>query len=188
MNQPPTIAQKLRSSVQLVKPELLAQVPSDYKPRQVFNFLRHKATNYDSLLEEHRQKYGDITPAENKALTQGAADVIIDALRYENSDLIVGKTNTVFAKFSRTLYKLLGLDSGVDSQDLQSIHDAVKTLKASQAMYKSWNERYRRQKEMVLKAIKFADPDVQLLVKKIYSSNSKEKLDILEEELFNGKK
>ena len=80
MNQP-SIAQTLRASVKLVKPELLAQVPDDYNPRQTFNYLRHRATNYDVLLDEHRKKYGDVTPAENKALTQGAADVIIGAFR-----------------------------------------------------------------------------------------------------------
>jgi hypothetical protein len=186
MNQPLTTAQQLRESVILIKPELLANVPSEYKPRQVFNFLRHRATNYDQLLEEHKQTYGNITPAENKALTQGAADVIIEALRCENNELIVGNASTVFAKFSRALYKLLGLDSGIDNQDLQSIHNAVKTLKASQAMYKSWNERYRRQKEMVLRVIQSTDPEIQTLVKRIYSSNSKEKLDRLQEEILNG--
>ena len=88
MNQPNVIVQELRSSVKLIKPELLAQVPDDYNPRQVFNYLRHRATNYDFLLEEHRQKYGSVAPAENKALTQGAADVIIEALMLENDDLI----------------------------------------------------------------------------------------------------
>lgn len=182
MNQP-TIVQQLRNSVKLVKPELLAQVPDDYNPRQVFNYLRHKATNYDSLLEEHRKKYGDVTPAENKALTQGAADVIIKALRDENADLIQGKANTPFAQFARAIAQLLGLSSDVD---LGAIREATKTLKRSQAMYKSWNERYRRQKEMVLKVTRTVEPEIRRQIEAIYSANSKDKLDKLQQELFNG--
>jgi hypothetical protein len=181
--QQPTIAQQLRDSVKLIKPELLAQVPGDYNPRQVFNYLRHKATNYDFLLGEHRQKYGDVTPAENKALTQGAADAIIKALRDENEDLIQGKANTRFAKFARAISKLLGLSSDID---LGAIYEATKTLKQSQAMYKSWNERYRRQKEMVLKVTKAIDPEVRRQIEAIYSANSKEKLDKLQKELFDA--
>jgi hypothetical protein len=135
MNQT-TIAQQLRSSVKLVKPELLAQVPDDYNPRQVFNYLRHKATNYEFLLEEHRKKYGNVAPTEIKALTQGAADVIIKALRAENVDLMQGKANTRFAQFARAISQLLGLSSDID---LEAIREATKTLKKSQAMYKSWN-------------------------------------------------
>jgi hypothetical protein len=183
MNQQPTIAQQLRDSVKLIKPELLAQVPDDYNPRQVFNYLRHKATNYDFLLEEHRKKYGNVAPTENKALTQGAADVVIEALRAENIELIQGKANTPFAKFARALSQLLGLDSDVD---LQAIHKATKTLKASQARYKSWNERYRRQKEMILKVTKSVDPEIRRQIEAIYSANSKDKLDKLQKELFNG--
>lgn len=181
MNQP-TVAQQLRSAVKLIKPELLAQVPDDYKPRQVFNYLRHEATNYDLLLKEHREKYGNITPAENKALTQGAADVIIEALRLENTDLIKGKANTSFAKFVRSITQLLGLTPDVT---LLAIHEATKTLKRSQIMYKSWNERYRRQKEMVLKVVKVADPEIRRQIEAIYSANSKNDLDKLQKELFN---
>ncbi|MEB3310636.1 MAG: hypothetical protein VKJ02_10415 [Snowella sp.] len=184
MNQPNAIVQELRSSVKLIKPELLAQVPDDYNPRQVFNFLRHRATNYDVLLENHRQKYGNVTPAENKALIQGAADVIIDALRGENDDLLQGKTNTIFAKFVRKIAQALGLGLGTDV-DLKAIHEATKTLKASQQMFKSWNERYRRQKEMVLKLTKKLDPEIYLQIKTIYEANSKDKLDKLQQELFN---
>jgi hypothetical protein len=184
MNQPNVIVQELRSSVKLIKPELLAQVPDDYNPRQVFNYLRHRATNYDFLLEEHRQKYGSVAPAENKALTQGAADVIIEALMVENDDLITGKTNTPFAKFVRAISQILGLDSGSDV-DLKAIHQATKTLKKSQIMFKSWNERYRRQKEMVLKLTKNLDPEIYLQIKTIYEANSKDKLDKLQQELFN---
>ncbi|BAU11324.1 hypothetical protein LEP3755_18170 [Leptolyngbya sp. NIES-3755] len=179
---PPTLAQQLRESVKLVKPELLAQVPDGYNSRQVFNYLRHKATNYDFLLEEHRRKYGDVTPKENKALTQGAADVIIEALRVENVDLVQGKTNTPFAKFARVMREFLGLDSAID---LQAIYEATKTLKRSQLMYKSWNERYRRQREMVLKLTKNIDPEIRRQIEAIYSANSKDKLDKLQKELFN---
>ena len=182
MNQP-TIAQKLRASVKLVKPELLAQVPDDYNPRQTFNYLRHRATNYDFLLDEHRKKYGDVAPAENKALTQGAADVIIGAFRGENAALMRGKANTPFAKFARAISKLLGLSPDVD---LQAIHEATKTLKRSQTMYRSWNERYRRQKDMILKITKSVDPETRRHIEAIYSANSKDKLDRLEQELFNG--
>ena len=182
MNQP-TIAQKLRASVKLVKPELLAQVPDDYDPRQTFNYLRHRATNYDSLLDEHRKKYRDVTPAENKALTQGAADVIIGAFRGENVALMRGQANTPFARFARAISKLLGLSPDVD---LQAIHQATKSLKRSQTMYRSWNERYRRQREMVLKITKSVDPEIRRYIEAIYSANSKDKLDKLEQELFNG--
>lgn len=175
--------QHLRDSVKLVKPELLAQVPDDYNRRQVFNYLRHRATNYDFLLEEHRKKYGEVIPAENKALTQGAADVIIEALRIENVDLMQGKANTRVAKFARALSQLLGLNSDID---LQAIYEATKTLKKSQAMYKSWNERYRRQREMVLKVTKAVDPEIRRQIEAIYSANSKAKLDKLQQELFNG--
>ena len=178
----PTIAQTLRASVKLVKPELLAQVPDDYNPRQTFNYLRHRATNYDFLLDEHRKKYGDITPIENKALTQGAADVIIGAFRGENTALMRGQANTPFAKFARAISKLLGLSPDVD---LKAIHDATRTLKKSQTMYKSWNERYRRQKDMILKITKNVDPEIRCHIEAIYKANSKDKLDRLEQELFN---
>ena len=184
MNQP-TIAQQLRASVKLIKPELLAQVPDDYDPRQAFNFLRHRATNYDFLLVEHRKKYGNVTPAENKALTQGAADVVIGAFRDENIALIRGKANTPFAKFTRAISKLLGLSQDIDLQDLQAIHEATKSLKRSQTMYKSWNERYRRQKKMILRITKSVDPKLRRSIEAIYKANSKDKLDELEEELFN---
>ena len=177
-----TVEQQLRSSVQLIKPELLAQVPDDYNRRQAFNFLRHRATNYDALLEQHRQQYGNVAPKENKAAVQGAADVIIQALRDENIELIHGRSNTPFAKFTRTLAELLGLDPGVD---LAMIHEATKTLKRSQIMYKSWNERYRRQRDLVLKAIEAASPEVRQQVQSIYKANSKAKLDELEKR-FNG--
>ncbi|MEM9537514.1 MAG: hypothetical protein AAGA40_17790 [Cyanobacteria bacterium P01_E01_bin.45] len=176
-----TSAQQLRESVCLIKPELLAQVPDDYNPRQAFNYLRHRATNYDRLLDEHRSKYGAITPAENKALTQGAADVIIEALMGENVDLIQGKTNTVFAKFARAMSTLLGLSQDVD---LQAIHQAAKTLKKSQIMYKSWNERYRLQRELVLKVAEKLEPEVRRQVESIYRANSKKKLERLKQELF----
>lgn len=175
---PQTITQQLRSSVELVKPELLAQVPDNYSSRQAFNYLRHRATNYDLLLDQHRQQYGDVTPAENKALTQGAADVVIEALRAENIDLIQGNSNTSFAKFARSLRQLLGLDAGID---LAAIHDATKRLKQSQLMYKSWNERYRRQKELILKVVKGAEPEIRSQVEAIYKANSKAKLDKLQE-------
>jgi len=182
MNEP-TLAQQLRDSVKLVKPELLAEVPDSYNSRQTFNYLRHKATNYEELLEQHRQRYGNVTPAEVKALTQGAADVIINAFRSENADLLLGRASTPFAKFTRSVARLLGLEAGLD---LQAIHDATKTLKQSQTMYKSWNERYRRQREMVLEVVKAADPRVHKTVKAIYSANSKAKLDALQKELFDG--
>lgn len=177
-----TTEQQLRSSIRLIKPELLAQVPDDYNRRQAFNFLRHRATNYDALLEQHRQRYGNVTPKENKAAVQGAADVIIQALRDENIELIQGKSNTPFAKFARSLAELLGLDSGVD---LAMIHEATKTLKRSQVMYKSWNERYRRQRDLVLKVVEAANPEVQQRVKEIYKATSGAKLDALEQR-FNG--
>lgn len=183
MTKPTNIAQQLRSSVSLVKPELLADVPDHYDPRQVFNFLRHRATNYDLLLEQHQQKYGNVTPAENKALTQGAADVVIEALRLENDELIQGQSNTIFARFTRKLVKLLGLEPEVD---LQAIYEATKTLKRSQSMYKSWNDRYRRQKEMILKVTKSIDPEIRSKIEDIYSANSKAKLDELQEVLFGG--
>ncbi len=176
MNQP-TIVQELRASVKLVKPELLAQVPDDYNPRQTFNYLRHRATNYDFLLDEHRKKYGDVTPAENKALTQGAADVIIGALMGENVALMRGQTHTPFAKFARAISKLLGLSTDAD---LQTIHQATTILKRSQAMNKSWNELYRRQREMVLNISKSVDPEIRRYIEAIYSTNSKDKLDKLE--------
>lgn len=184
MNQP-TIAQQLRASVKLIKPELLAQVPDDYAPRQAFNFLRHRATNYDYLLDEHRKKYGNVTPAENKALTQGAADVLIGAFRDENVALIRGRANTPFAKFTRAISKLLGLDPDIDLQDLQAIHEATKSLKRSQTMYRSWNERYRRQKDMVLKLTQSVDPELRRNIEAIYKANSKDKLNKLERELFH---
>ena len=177
-----TTAQSLRSSVKLTKPELLAQVPDDYNRRQAFNFLRHRATNYEALLEQHRQRYGDVTPKENKAAVQGAADVIIQALRDENIELIQGRSNTPFAKFARSLAELLGLDPGVD---LAMIHEATKTLKRSQVMYKSWNERYRRQRDLVLKVIGAASPEVRQQVQAIYKTTSKAKLDALEKR-FDG--
>lgn len=183
MAQPTTTAQQLRASVKLIKPGLLANVPSDYNPRQVFNFLRHKATNYDALIEQHRQKYGNVTPAEIKALTQGAADVVVKALRAENDELLQGKANTIFARFSRKLIKLMGLGPDVD---LQAIYDATKTLKKSQSMFKSWNERYRRQKEMILKLTVSVDPELRQNIEAIYSATSKDKLDRLEETLVNG--
>jgi|GEM_PF-1965180 len=183
MAQPTTTAQHLRASIKLTKPSLLADVPSDYNPRQVFNFLRHKATNYDALIEQHQQKYGNITPAEIKALTQGAADVVVNALRAENDELLQGKANTIFAKFSRKLITLMGLGPDVD---LQAIYEATKTLKRSQSMFKSWNERYRRQKEMILKLTVSVDPELRQNIEAIYSATSKEKLNQLEEALFNG--
>ena len=172
-----TTAQTLRSLVRLTKPELLAQVPDDYSRRQAFNFLRHRATNYDALLEQHREQYGNVTPGENKAAVQGAADVIIQALRDENIELIQGRSNTPFAKFARSLTGLLGLDPGVD---LAMIHEATKTLKRSQVMYRSWNERYRRQRALVLKAVEGASPAVRQQVRAIYKANSKADLDRLE--------
>jgi hypothetical protein len=178
-----TIAQQLRASVKLVKPELLAQVPDDYNSRQAFNYLRHRATNYDALLEEHRKKYGNVAPQEQKALTQGAADVIIAAFRSENVDLLNGRSNTIFARFARSITKLLGLDEGVD---LQAIHEATKTLKKSQSMYRSWNERYRRQKELILEVVKSADPEIRRKVEAIYRANSKASLDKLQESLFDA--
>jgi hypothetical protein len=178
-----TTAQQLRQSVKLVKPELLAQVPDDYGPRQVFNYFRHRATNYELLLEQHRQRYGNITPAENKALTQGAADVVIQAFREENIELIKGRSNTPFAKFARSLTQLLGLSADVD---LAMIHDATKKLKQSQAMYKSWNERYRHQRELILKVVEAASPEIRQQVIAIYKANSKAKLSALEEEILNG--
>ena len=184
MNQPNVIVQELRSLVKLIKPELLAQVPDDYTPRQVFNYLRHEATNYDSLMEELRQKKnGNVTPDENKALIQGAGDVIIEALRGENDDLLRGKANTPFAKFMRKITQVLGLGSDVD---LEAIHQATKTLKRSQRMFKSWNERYRRQKEMVLKLTKNLDPEIYFQIKTIYEANSKDKLDKVQQELFDA--
>lgn len=179
----PTLAQQLRASVKLVKPELLADVPDGYDARQTFNFLRHKATNYEELLEQHRNEYGNVTPAEQKALTQGAADVIIGAFRSENADLLVGQASTPFAKFARKISSVLGLSTDID---LQAIHTATNTLKKSQTMYRSWNERYRQQKEMVLEVVKLADPDIYNKVKAIYSTTSKAKLDALQQELFNG--
>lgn len=177
-----TTEQRIRSAVILTKPELLAQIPDDYNRRQAFNFLRHRATNYDALLEQHRQQYGNVTPKENKAAVQGAADVIIQALRDENIELIQGKSNTPFAKFARSLAELLGLDAGVD---LAMIHEATKTLKRSQTMYRSWNERYRRQRDLVLKAIESASPEVRQQVQEIYKATSGAKLDALEQRL-NG--
>lgn len=183
MAQPTIIAQQLRASVKLIKPELLAEVPDDYNPKQTFNYLRHRATNYDFLLDEHRRRYGNVTPAEQKAMTQGAADVIINAFRSENIDLLKGKSNTLFAKFVRSISSILGLNEGVD---LQAIHDATSTLKRSQAAFRSWNDRYRRQKEMVLKVVQFADPEIRRKVEAIYGANSKAKLDKLQESLFDG--
>lgn len=125
-----TIVQQLRQSVVLVKPELLAAVPSDYNRHQTFNFLRHKATNYDELLTQHQNQYNNVTPAEVKALTQGAADVIIEALQDENDELIIGNANTIFAKFSRKLVNLLSLEPNID---LEGIYESTKTLKRSQS-------------------------------------------------------
>ena len=60
------------------------------------------------------------------------------------------------------------------------IHEATKTLKRSQVMYRSWNERYRRQRALVLKAVEGASPAVRQQVRAIYKANSKADLDRLE--------
>lgn len=91
--------------------------------------------------------------------------------------------NTPFAKFARSLTELLGLSSGVD---LAMIHDATKKLKQSQVMYRSWNERYRRQRELVLKIIEAASPEIRQQVIAVYKATSKAKLSALEKELSNG--
>lgn len=178
MNELLTTAQQLRAAVKLIKPELLAAVPPGYNARQTFNFLRHKATNYDELIDLHKAKYGVITPAEQKALTQGAADVVIAALRAENEELLKGNSNTVFAKFVRKLTGLFGLANDVD---LEAIYQATQTLKRSQAMYRSWNERYRRQKQLVLALVAQEAPDLYERVEAIYKANSDAKLKDLEE-------
>jgi hypothetical protein len=179
MSEPATIVQQLRASVKLIYPELLAEVPQDYDPRQTFNFLRHKATNYDELMDAHRSKYGSITPAEQKALTQGAADAIIAAFRGENEDLLKGKSSTVFAKFVRKLAKILGIETDAEI-DLQAIYEATVILKRSQAMYKSWNERYRRQKKLVLSVAAQGTPELHERIKAIYEANSDAALSLLE--------
>jgi hypothetical protein len=168
-----TTAQQLRTSVKLIKPELLADVPKDYDARQTFNFLRHRATNYDTLIDAHAAKYGPLTAAEKKALTQGAADVVIAALRAENEDLIQGKSNTIFARFARRIRQVLSVDDGVD---LEAIYEATKTLKRSQIMFKSWNERYRRQKKLVLTLVARESPELFEQVEAIYKANSDAKL------------
>ena len=192
------IAKELRKSIKLTQPELLADVPDGYNARQVFNFLRHKATNYEALLEQHQQRYGNVTPAENKALTQGAADVVIEVLRTENDELIRGEANTRFAQFVKKLRKslelelrkLLGLtadiDLGIYDVDLQAIYKATLSLKKSQRMFKSWNERYRRQRELILKVTKSIDPEIRHKIEDIYSANSNDKLEQLEKALFDG--
>ena len=183
VGQPLTSAQQLRRAVKLIKPELLAQVPDDYSPRAAFNYLRHDATNYDALLEQHQRQYGKITTAENKALIKGAADAVIQAFRAENIELIQGRANTPFAQFARSLAKLLGLG---DDVDLAMIHDATKKLKRSQVMYKSWNERYRRQRELVLKVVASASPGIREQVESIYKANSKADLSDIEKNLSNA--
>jgi hypothetical protein len=173
-----TTAQQLRASVKLVKPELLADVPKDYNARQTFNFLRHKATNYDDLIEIHTAKFGALTPAEQKALTQGAADVVIAAFRTENEDLTYGKSGTIFARFARSVRRVLGVDDGVD---LEAIYEATETLKRSQTMFKSWNDRYRRQKQLVLALVAKEVPELLPQVEAIYKANSDAKLRQFEE-------
>lgn len=181
--QVPTSAQQLRRAVRLLRPELLAQVPDDYSPRAAFNYLRHEATNYDTLLAEHQRQYGRVTTEENRALIKGAADVVIQAFRDENIELIQGRANTAIAKFVRSLAQMLGLSGDVD---LAMIHDATKKLKQSQAMYKSWNERYRRQRDLVLKAVESASPEIRAQVQAIYKANSKDKLNAIEERGFDA--
>ena len=183
VGQPLTTAQQLRRAVKLTKPELLARVPDDYTPRAVFNYLRHNATNYDELLEQHQRQYGRVTSDENKALVKGAADAVIQAFRDENIELIQGVANTPFAKFARSLANLFGLGSDVN---LAMIYDATKKLKQSQVMYKSWNERYRRQRDLVLKAVEAASPEVREQVQAIYKANSKAKLNALEKRLSDA--
>ena len=184
VSQPPTTAQQLRRTVKLVNPELLAQVPDDYSAREAFNYLRHEATNYAQLIEQHQRQYGRVTNEEKKALVKGASDAIIQAFREENIELIQGSANTAFARFTRSLANLLGLGGG--DVDLAMIHDATKKLKQSQAAYKSWNERYRRQRDLVLRAVEAASPDVRLQVEAIYKATSKAKLDALEQRLFDA--
>ena len=183
VSQPLTTAQQLRRAVKLVKPELLARVPDDYNPRAVFNYLRHDATNYDELVEQHQRQYGKVTNEENRALVKGAADVVIQAFRDENIELMQGRANTPFAKFARRLADLFGLGSDVD---LATIYDATKKLKQSQAAYKSWNDRYRRQRDLILKVVEAASPEVREQVQSIYKATSKAKLDVLEKRLSDG--
>lgn len=183
VGQPLTSAQQLRRAVKLIKPELLAQVPDDYSPRAAFNYLRHAATNYDALLEQHQRQYGKITSAENKALVKGAADAVIQAFRAENIELMQGKANTPFAQFTRSLAKLFGLG---DDVDLAMIHDATKKLKQSQAAYKSWNDRYRRQRDLVLKVVASASPEIREQVEAIYKATSKDKLSAIEKRLSDA--
>ena len=66
------------------------------------------------------------------------------------------------------------------------IHDATKKLKQSQAMYRSWNERYRRQRELVLRVVEAASPEIRKQVIAVYKANSKAKLSAIEKELSNG--
>ena len=183
VSQPLTTAQQLRRAIRLTKPELLAQVPDDYSSRATFNYLRHSATNYDELVEQHQRQYGRVTSEENRALIKGAADVVIQAFRDENIELIQGVANTPFAQFTRSLANLFGLGSDVD---LAMIHDATKKLKQSQLMYKSWNERYRRQRDLVLQAVEAASPEIRKQVQTIYKARSKAALSELEETLFDA--
>ena len=66
------------------------------------------------------------------------------------------------------------------------IHDATKKLKQSQAAYKSWNDRYRRQRDLVLKVVASASPEIREQVEAIYKATSKDKLSAIEKRLSDA--
>lgn len=52
-------------------------------------------------------------------------------------------------------------------------------------LLKALNERYHQQKERVLKLAENLEPEIYLQIKTIYEANSKDELEILQQELFD---
>ncbi|MEL7085887.1 MAG: hypothetical protein AAGM36_15470, partial [Cyanobacteria bacterium J06597_1] len=146
---------------------------------QLFNHYRHRMTNYDEVLDDIRERHGNITKQEAKKVTAEAAARVLEVYRDEHVKVVKDSQ-----KKGNILKKLMG-KAGVGTASalsswLDGVSDKLKdiaSLESSRRQLQVWNDTYRVQKVLVKEILKLDGVPEQTIekVNVIYGTRSTRK-------------
>ncbi|MGK7895485.1 MAG: hypothetical protein AB4372_18180 [Xenococcus sp. (in: cyanobacteria)] len=164
-----------RDTVKVTNPEYIYQIK--YKNGQSTNIRKiiDAATNYNQVLNEIRQKQGDVTEKE-KDIVIVAAEKLLEKYYLEHIKVIEDSQ-----KKGATLKKILNKARVGTASALVNLLDdwsekikSIANLESSQRQLRIWNDTYRVQKDLVKKILKEENvsPEVIDKVNAIYKTRS----------------
>ncbi len=190
--------EQIKSMVQVVRPELLYQIRTEYgtvldfssaSGRELLNHLRHRVTNYDEVLQEIRSGLGYASSFHVKHATNAATELVLALYRDEHVKVI--QVAQKRGNILKTLMQKAGVKSASAlSNLLDTCSEKLKTvahLENSQRSLQQWNDTYRVQRVLVKTILEQSGvaPEVQAKVNQIYGTRSVNKAIALGESLLD---